>query len=88
MALLVSQSNLTEFPLMTKGGIRLEVLLNATTRKDEQGNIIGKRLHRSAIFERPPIHWSGPHCYLLFKGVVGIGQDVSMNRQYSQIQMH
>jgi hypothetical protein len=26
---------------MTKGGIRLEVLLNATTRKDEQGNIIG-----------------------------------------------
>ena len=30
-----------EFPLMTKGGIRLEVLLNATTRKDEQGNIIG-----------------------------------------------
>lgn len=31
-----------EFPLMTKGSIRLEVLLNATTRKDEQGNIIGK----------------------------------------------
>jgi hypothetical protein len=26
---------------MTKGGIRLEVLLNATTRRDEQGNIIG-----------------------------------------------
>lgn len=32
-----------EFPLMTKGGIRLEVLLNATTRRDEQGNIIGER---------------------------------------------
>ncbi len=30
-----------EFPLMTKGGIRLEVLLNATTRRDEQGSIIG-----------------------------------------------
>ena len=30
-----------EFPLMTKGGIRLDVLLNATTRRDEQGNIIG-----------------------------------------------
>ena len=30
-----------EFPLMTKGGVRLEVLLNATTRRDEQGNIIG-----------------------------------------------
>ena len=30
-----------EFPLMTKAGIRLEVLLNATTRRDEQGNIIG-----------------------------------------------
>ena len=31
-----------EFPLMTKAGIRLEVLLNATTRRDEQGNVIGK----------------------------------------------
>ena len=30
-----------EFPLMTKGGLRLEVLLNATTRRDEQGNVIG-----------------------------------------------
>jgi len=30
-----------EFPLMTKGGVRLEVLLNATTRRDEQGNVIG-----------------------------------------------
>ena len=30
-----------EFPLMTKAGIRLDVLLNATTRRDEQGNIIG-----------------------------------------------
>ena len=26
---------------MTKGGVRLDVLLNATTRRDEQGNIIG-----------------------------------------------
>ena len=31
----------TEFPLMTKGGVRLDVLLNATTRRDEQGNVIG-----------------------------------------------
>ena len=30
-----------EFPLMTKTGVRLDVLLNATTRRDEQGNIIG-----------------------------------------------
>ena len=30
-----------EFPLLTKGGVRLEVLLNATTRRDEQGNVIG-----------------------------------------------
>jgi PAS domain S-box-containing protein len=30
-----------EFPLMTKGGVRLDVLLNATTRRDAQGNIIG-----------------------------------------------
>ena len=34
-------SFLTEFPLMTKGGVRLDVLLNATTRRDEQGNVIG-----------------------------------------------
>ena len=33
--------NPKEFPLMTKGGVRLEVLLNATTRRDEQGNVIG-----------------------------------------------
>jgi PAS domain-containing protein len=26
---------------MTKGGVRLDVLLNATTRRDEQGNVIG-----------------------------------------------
>jgi len=30
-----------EFPLITKGGVRLEVLLNATTRRDEHGKIIG-----------------------------------------------
>ena len=32
----------TEFPLITKGGARIEVLLNATTRRDEQGNVIGQ----------------------------------------------
>jgi PAS domain-containing protein len=30
-----------EFPLITKGGARIEVLLNATTRRDEQGYVIG-----------------------------------------------
>ena len=30
-----------EFPLITKAGARIEILLNATTRRDEQGNIIG-----------------------------------------------
>ena len=30
-----------EFPLITKAGARIEVLLNATTRKDEQGGVIG-----------------------------------------------
>ena len=30
-----------EFPLMTKANVPLDVLLNATTRRDEQGNIIG-----------------------------------------------
>ena len=30
-----------EFPLITRNGVRIEVLLNATTRKDEQGAVIG-----------------------------------------------
>ncbi len=30
-----------EFPLMTKGGVRLDVLLNATTRRNKQSNISG-----------------------------------------------
>ena len=30
-----------EFPLITKAGAHIEVLLNATTRRDEQGNVIG-----------------------------------------------
>jgi len=30
-----------EFPLMTKAGVRIYVLLNATTRRDDQGNVIG-----------------------------------------------
>lgn len=30
-----------EFPLMTKAGARIYVLLNATTRRDDQGNAIG-----------------------------------------------
>lgn len=29
-----------EFPLMTKAGARIDVLLNATTRCDEQGNVV------------------------------------------------
>jgi PAS domain-containing protein len=30
-----------EFPLITKSGARIEVLLNATTRRDELGKVIG-----------------------------------------------
>lgn len=30
-----------DFPLTTKGGVRLEILLNATTRRNEHGHIIG-----------------------------------------------
>ena len=30
-----------EFPLMTKAGARIEILLNATTRRDEHGKVIG-----------------------------------------------
>lgn len=35
-------SFVSQFPLITKGGARIEVLLNATTRRDEQGSVIGK----------------------------------------------
>jgi PAS domain S-box-containing protein len=41
MALAGKETANFEFPLITKGGARIEVLLNATTRRDEQGNIIG-----------------------------------------------
>ncbi len=40
-ALQGSETENFEFPLITKSGARIEVLLNATTRRDEQGNIIG-----------------------------------------------
>eukprot|EP00959_Pyramimonas_sp_CCMP1952_P219973 4598903-Pyramimonas_sp.AAC.1 len=30
-----------EFPLFTKEGERVEVLLNATTRRDKEGNTVG-----------------------------------------------
>ena len=40
-ALQGSETDNFEFPLITKGGARIEVLLNATTRRDEQGNVIG-----------------------------------------------
>ena len=30
-----------EFPLITKGGARVEILLNATSRRDEHGRVIG-----------------------------------------------
>jgi PAS domain-containing protein len=30
-----------EFPLITKSGTRVEILLNATTRRDEHGRVIG-----------------------------------------------
>ena len=40
-ALQGSESANFEFPLFTKGGQRLEVLLNATTRRDAAGNIVG-----------------------------------------------
>jgi PAS domain S-box-containing protein len=41
MALAGKETANFEFPLITKGGARIEVLLNATTRRNEQGTIIG-----------------------------------------------
>ena len=35
------QTSNYEFPLFSKTGGRIEVLLNATTRKDVDGNIVG-----------------------------------------------
>ena len=41
MALEGMETTNFEFLLIIKGGACIEVLLNATTRRDEQGNIIG-----------------------------------------------
>jgi PAS domain S-box-containing protein len=40
-AMMGEESANFEFPLITKNGVRIEILLNATTRRDEQGNVIG-----------------------------------------------
>ena len=40
-ALQDSETDNFEFPLITKKGEHIEVLLNVTTRRDEQGSIIG-----------------------------------------------
>ena len=40
-ALAGKQTDNYEFPLYTKGGERVEVLLNATTRRDASGAIVG-----------------------------------------------
>ena len=29
------------FPIMTKGGVKLDILMNATTRRDEEKRIVG-----------------------------------------------
>ena len=68
-----------EFPLITKKGAHIEVLLNATTRRDEQGNIIGKQrssvalvthslpkytLHSSLFLIRCGGYWARYYCSL------------------------
>ena len=40
-ALLGEETANFQFPLITKANVRIEVLMIATTRRDEQGNIIG-----------------------------------------------
>ena len=40
-ALLGDETANFEFPLMTKDGVRIEILLNATTRRNPSGKIIG-----------------------------------------------
>ena len=46
-----------EFPLITKAGARIEVLLNATTRRNEHGKVIGKA---SDVCDRRPLLNSWP----------------------------
>ncbi|GLE00418.1 hypothetical protein PINS_up009175 [Pythium insidiosum] len=43
-----------EFPLMTKAGRRVEILLNATCRYNEHGEVIGMVGNRSGYY--------GSHC--------------------------
>jgi hypothetical protein len=40
-ALVGDETNNFEFSLITKAGVQTEVVLNATTRRDEQGTVIG-----------------------------------------------
>jgi len=79
-----------EFPLMTKGGVRLDVLLNATTRRDEQGNIIGGSFY-DILFQLNNSNRftiSNPYRSCL-QGVVGIGQDITgrlaQEREYTRL---
>lgn len=73
---------------MTKGGVGLDVLLNATTRRDDQGNIIGEWYNytNARIFWEQ--HLSGS-TVLACIGVVGIGQDITgrlaQEREYTRL---
>ena len=47
-----------QLPLMTKGASRVEILLNATSRKDAEGRVIGvvgigqvRKTHASSVFK-------------------------------------
>lgn len=95
-ALLGDETANYEFPLMTKDGVRIEILLNATARRNPNGEIIGVvgegstvlpfygMLIRSLLFQRiTNLHDLST---LLFSG---IGQDITgriaQEREYTRL---
>lgn len=78
-----------EFPLITKAGARIEVLLNATTRRNEHGKIIGRLdpigFYPFIFLSRVLLNCFAYCCI----GVVGIGQDITgriaQEREYAKL---
>lgn len=73
--------------MITKAGARIEVLLNATTRRNEHGEVIGaSTIHLGSY--HPSVLCSQLLFILDIPGVVGIGQDVRNNADYPLKQHH
>lgn len=78
-----------ELPLITKHGIRMEVLLNATSRRDEQGNIIGvvgigQDITGSYFFRIVRGMFSLEYKTFIHRFSIGLGR-IAQEREYSKL---